>query len=81
LEEIEGIMLAGIKRMTDEGRPSTGQDMIKGRRTEIDFINGRVAAKEQEVGVPAPTHAGLTDLVKRIERGDIEPSPETIANL
>jgi ketopantoate reductase len=31
-----------MKRMTDEGRPSTGQDMLKGRRTEIDFINGLV---------------------------------------
>jgi 2-dehydropantoate 2-reductase len=81
LEEIEGVMLAGMKRMTDEGRPSTGQDMVKGRRTEIDFINGLVAAKGQEVGVPAPTHAGLTDLVKRVERGEIEPTPEAIANL
>jgi 2-dehydropantoate 2-reductase len=81
LEEIEGVMLAGMKRMTDEGRPSTGQDMLKGRRTEIDYINGLVAAKGQEVGIPAPTHAALTDLVKRVERGDIEPSPEAIANL
>jgi 2-dehydropantoate 2-reductase len=81
LEEIEGVMLAGMKRMTDEGRPSTGQDMLKGRRTEIDYINGLVAAKGQEVGVPAPTHAALTDLVKRVERGEIEPSPEVIANL
>jgi 2-dehydropantoate 2-reductase len=81
LEEIEGVMLAGLKRMTDEGRPSTGQDMVKGRRTEIDFINGLVAAKGQEVGIPAPTHAALTDLVKRVERGEIEPTPEAIANL
>jgi 2-dehydropantoate 2-reductase len=81
LEEIEGAMLAGMKRMTEEGRPSTGQDMVKGRRTEIDFINGLVAAKGQEVGIPAPTHARLTDLVKRVERGEIEPTPEAIANL
>jgi 2-dehydropantoate 2-reductase len=81
LEEIEGVMLAGMKRMTEEGRPSTGQDMVKGRRTEIDFINGLVAAKGQEVGVPAPTHAALTDLVKCVERGEIEPTPEAIANI
>ena len=37
LEEMEGVMLDGLKRMTEEGRPSTGQDMLKGRRTEIDF--------------------------------------------
>jgi 2-dehydropantoate 2-reductase len=81
LEEVEGAMLAATKRMTEAGRPSTGQDMLKGRRTEIDFINGLVAAKGDEVGIPAPTHAALTELVKRVERGEVEPSPENVANL
>jgi hypothetical protein len=31
--------------------------------------------------MPAPTHAALTELVKRVERGELEPSPDTIANL
>jgi 2-dehydropantoate 2-reductase len=81
LEEIETSLLAATKRMTEAGRPSTGQDILKGRRTEIDFINGLVAAKGDEVGVPAPTHAALTELVKRVERGEIEPKPENIAGL
>lgn len=81
LEEIEGIMLAGTKRMTEAGRPSTGQDIVKGRRTEIDFINGLVAAKGEEVGIPAPTHAALTELVRRVERGEIEPSPDNVIGL
>lgn len=81
LEELEGVMLDGMKRMTEEGRPSTAQDIIKGRRTEIDFINGLVAAKGEEVGIPAPTHAALTEVVKRVERGDIDPSPDNVAHL
>jgi 2-dehydropantoate 2-reductase len=81
LEEIEGVMIAGTKRMTEAGRPSTGQDIIKGRRTEIEFINGLVAAKGAEVGIAAPTHAALTEVVKRVERGEIEPSPANVANL
>jgi 2-dehydropantoate 2-reductase len=81
LEEIEGVMLAGTKRMTEAGRPSTGQDILKGRRTEIDYINGLVAAKGEEIGVPAPTHAALTEVVKRVERGEWEPSPDNVANL
>ena len=81
LEEIEGVMLAGMKRMTDEGRPSTGQDMLKGRRTEIEFINGLVAAKGAEVGIPAPTHAALTTIVQKVERGELEPSPDNVAGL
>ncbi len=81
LEEVEGAMLAGLKRTTEEGRPSTGQDIVKGRRTEIDFINGLVAAKGHEVGVPAPTHEALTALVKRVERGEVEASPENLAHI
>ena len=81
LEEVEGVMLAGLKRMTEEGRPSTGQDMLKGRRTEIDFLNGLVAAKGEEVGIPAPTHAALTAVVKRVELGEIEAHPRNVEKL
>src|SRR6266705_2929349 len=81
LEEVEGVMLAGLKRMTEEGRPSTGQDMLKGRRTEIEFLNGMVAAKGAEVGIPAPTHAALTEVVKRVERGEIEAHPRNVEKL
>ncbi|GIX47357.1 MAG: 2-dehydropantoate 2-reductase [Candidatus Tectimicrobiota bacterium] len=81
LEEVEGAMLAATQRMTEAGRPSTAQDILKGRRTEIDFINGLVAAKGEEAGVPAPTHAALTALVKRVERGELAPSPGIISYL
>jgi 2-dehydropantoate 2-reductase len=81
LGEVEGAMLAGLKRRAAERRPSTAQDILKGRRTEIDFLNGLVAAKGQEVGIPAPTHVALTELVQRVERGEVEPSPDAIANL
>ena len=47
------------------------QDMAKGRRTEIEFMNGFIAEKGAEVGVAAPTHAMLTEVVMRVERGEI----------
>jgi 2-dehydropantoate 2-reductase len=81
LQAVEGAMLAAAKRMNDEGRPSTGQDMLKGRRTEIDFINGLVVEKGVEVGIPAPTHAALTRLVKQVERGEIEAHQRNIEGL
>jgi 2-dehydropantoate 2-reductase len=51
------------------------QDMIKGRRTEIDAMNGFIARKGAEVGIAAPSHVKLADLVTRIERGELKPSP------
>ena len=74
-------MTAAGKTTAAEVRPSTGQDIVKGRRTEIEYLNGLVAAKGEEVGVPAPTHAALTELVKRVERGDLAPDPANIEGL
>ena len=60
-----------------EHRPSMGQDMVKGRRTEIEFLNGFVVKKGEEVGIAAPTNAILTDIVNRVERGELKPDPST----
>jgi 2-dehydropantoate 2-reductase len=59
-------------------RPSMAQDMEKGRRTEIEFMNGFIAEKGGECGVPALTHARLTELVKRVERGELPPRLENV---
>src|ERR1700757_1324922 len=64
-----------------EHRPSTGQDMFKGRRTEIQFLNGFVVRKGDEVGIPTPTNKILTDIVTRVERGELRPDPKHITDL
>ena len=62
-------------------RPSMGQDMVKGRRTEIEFLNGFVVRKGEEVGIATPANAALTDIVKRVERGELPPDPRHIIEL
>jgi 2-dehydropantoate 2-reductase len=59
-------------------RPSMAQDMIKGRRTEIEFMNGFIAEKGAEIGIAAPSHLKLTDVVKRVWRGELAPGPATL---
>jgi len=59
-------------------RPSMGQDMAKGRRTEIEFMNGYIAREGARVGVAAPTHEMLTRQVLRVERGEIPARPENV---
>ena len=39
------------KRTASEQRPSMGQDMQKGRRTEIEFLNGFVVREGEKVGL------------------------------
>ncbi|MDD5237739.1 MAG: 2-dehydropantoate 2-reductase [Candidatus Omnitrophica bacterium] len=43
------------------------QDVLKKRRTEIDFINGVIVRQGQELGIPVPVNSVLVDLVKTIE--------------
>ena len=62
-------------------RPSMGQDMVKGRRTEIEFLNGFIVDKGKEVGVPTPANAALTDIVKRVETGELQPDKSHILAL
>jgi 2-dehydropantoate 2-reductase len=81
LEECEKVLLDNVKFRNDEQRPSMGQDMQKGRRTEIDFINGLVVAKAAELGIPTPANAGIVEAVKRVERGEIAASPEAVAHI
>jgi len=43
------------------------QDVLRKKRTEIDFINGVIVRFGQELGIPVPTNKLLVDLVKTIE--------------
>jgi 2-dehydropantoate 2-reductase len=43
------------------------QDVLKHKRTEIDFINGVVVRQGQELGILTPVNSVLADLVKTIE--------------
>jgi len=64
-----------------EHRPSMGQDMVKGRRTEIEFLNGLIVRKGEEIGIPTPANAALTDIVKRVEKGELQPDPRHLIDL
>ena len=70
-----------LERMTDAGFSGTAQDLRKNRRTEIDYMNGYVARQGQEIGIPAPTHAALTALVHRMERGELAPHRTSVSAL
>jgi 2-dehydropantoate 2-reductase len=62
-------------------RPSMGQDMQKGRRTEIEFLNGLVVREGEKLGLSCRANAVLTDLVKRVEKGELKADPRHITEL
>lgn len=46
---------------------STLQDLQKGRRTEIDYLNGAVVALGADYGIACPVNAALTTIIKQLE--------------
>ena len=46
---------------------SMRQDLDKGRKTEIDFMNGAVAALGERYGIACPVNRALTSLIRRLE--------------
>ncbi len=57
-----------VAEMTAENRSSMLQDFEKGRRTEIEFINGAIVRKGRELGVGCPVNETLLNLVRGMER-------------
>ncbi len=46
---------------------STAQDLARGKRTEIDYLNGLVVRRGQALGLPTPANRVLWALVKLLE--------------
>ena len=64
-----------------ESRPSLLQDVDRGRRTEVRYLNGYVAARGRELGVPTPVNSGLLTLVEEIDRRRLGKDPANLDRL
>jgi 2-dehydropantoate 2-reductase len=63
-------MLAAAYRLAaamPEATSSTAQDIARGRRTEIDQLNGLVSRRGEALGVPTPVNRTVHALVKLLE--------------
>lgn len=74
-------ILAVANARSDAQRPSMGQDVLKGRRTETEDINGLVARRGEELGVDVHLHRRVNTLIGRIERGELAPGPHLLAGI
>lgn len=50
------------------------QDIEKGKKTEVDAINGVVCAFGRKVGCPTPMNDKVVEIVHKIENGELTPS-------
>jgi len=70
LKKILTTLLAHIGR---GARNSMLQDHLKGRKSEVEQLNGLVVRKGRQTGVPTPLNDAMVDLTRRIEEGTLSP--------
>ena len=65
-EKISETVLALAGSMPDQ-YSSTAQDLARGKKTEIDYLNGYVVRKGEELSIPTPANRTLLVMVKLLE--------------
>ena len=55
-------------------KASMQQDLEKGKKTEVDAINGVVCLYGKKVNFPTPINAKVVEIIHRIEQGELTPS-------
>ncbi len=65
--ELEGV-LKDVVTNTAKNKSSMLQDVERGKRTEIEFINGAIVRKAKEIGIDTPYNRALLLLVKSLEK-------------
>ncbi|HEV8632767.1 MAG TPA: 2-dehydropantoate 2-reductase [Chloroflexota bacterium] len=80
LEAVEAEMAADGRRSRG-GQPSLLQDVMRGRRTEVDELNGLVVAEGKRLGVPTPFNEAIVREVHRHGVGRLVPDPKHLEPL
>ncbi len=60
-------MLSEVVNSTADNRCSMLQDLMAGRKTEIESICGAIVSKGESIGIPTPRNSMLMALVKGVE--------------
>ena len=70
------IQIIGLKyRRT---KSSSLQSLERGKPTEIDYLNGYIVKKAQQLNIPVPINQKLVNMVKQIEAGKIKIDRENL---
>jgi 2-dehydropantoate 2-reductase len=76
VETLLDVLLAGFTLPST--KTTVLQDWMKGRHSEVDDLNGLVAAEARRVGRAAPVNAAITTIAHRIEKGNLKPDPANL---
>ena len=75
-EELEALFQA--RAGGKEWKSSMAQDVTKGRRTEIEWMNGLIVERGREAGIPTPVNSATVEVIERIDAGTLPPDPSNL---
>jgi len=68
-------------RLPEPGRPSLLQDVLKGRRTEVQQLNGRIVAEGRRLSVATPVNEAMVELMDDLAAGRATIGAESLPRL
>jgi 2-dehydropantoate 2-reductase len=57
-----------VMEKTKNNKCSMLQDIERGRKTEIDYMNGFIVRESRRLGLKSPVNAAIADLIRHLER-------------
>jgi 2-dehydropantoate 2-reductase len=72
-EVLKKNLITLVSHIGKKARNSVLQDHLKGRYSEVDYLNGLVVAKGKEARIPTPLNEAVSLLTKEIRHGRLKP--------
>ena len=71
LEDFEQDALQALNLMCDSGKTSMYQDILAGRKTEVDIFAGEIIKRGKECKIPTPYNEVVYDMIKILENKNL----------
>lgn len=78
---IKDLLVRFVGRKYGKLKSSSLQSLERGRKTEIDYLNGYVVEQAKQVNIPTPVNAALVKMIKEIEAGERTIQPSNLDDL
>ena len=77
-EAIKTVMRKMVQDVGPNARTHAAQDHAKGRRSEIEYINGRVVLEGAKLGIATPYNHAVCEVARKTHHGLIKLDPSNL---
>ncbi len=68
------LVAGGMVKIDPQARSSMWEDLNRGRKTEIDYLNGEILRLAEQIGRPAPVNTAICRLIQQAEAARAPPT-------